>query len=81
MPLWFRLSLALLIVFNSFLTYLYERIGMWYLTLWWRKRIDKNRLMRQKKIAEDLSISRVIEMGGTSRAKTTGPSLFRKVEA
>lgn len=34
----FRLYLLVIVVVNSLITYLFEKIAVWYISVWWRAR-------------------------------------------
>lgn len=51
MPMQFRLWLALLVCANFVVTYVFEKFGIWYLALWWKRRYD-----RHSKRLQDLDI-------------------------
>ena len=42
MPMQFRLWLAVLVFANFVVTYVFEKLGIWYLALWWKRRSDRN---------------------------------------
>ena len=52
----------LIIVLNSLITYVYEKIAIWYVTLWWRKRIEKKKELKIRKSFDDTY--KVSEVGG-----------------
>lgn len=55
----------LIIVLNCLVTYLYEKIGIWYITIWWRKRIEKKKdSLIRKSLDESMWRHQV---GGTTR--------------
>jgi hypothetical protein len=39
----FRLSMVAIIFLNSTVSYLFEKIIIWYLTLWWKKRLERKK--------------------------------------
>jgi magnesium-transporting ATPase (P-type) len=46
----FRLYIILVIVINSILTYFFEKIVIWYVSLWWKAR--KDRIKHRRQMAE-----------------------------
>jgi len=50
----FRLTLLLIAFINGILTYFYEKIVIWYVSLWWKNRKERIRLVNlQRDIAEN----------------------------
>jgi hypothetical protein len=45
----FRLSALIIVVVNSIITYGYERIIVWYVSIWWKNRTDR-KIKRQQEI-------------------------------
>ena len=39
--LWFRVTILITAVVNGIVTLAFEKIGMWYFTVWWRTRKEK----------------------------------------
>jgi hypothetical protein len=66
----------LIIVFNSLLTYFYEKIVMWYVTLWWRKRVEKKKEVKRKRIVDE-SV-KMYEAGGVTSRHSGNKSLLLK---
>lgn len=48
----FRLSLIVVAFINSLCTYFYEKIAIWYISLWWKNKKEKKRLEIQKQEME-----------------------------
>ncbi len=46
----FRLCILVVAFINGLLTYFYEKIGIWYFSLWWKSRKDRiqEQLMKQE---------------------------------
>ena len=50
----FRLWVGLMIIGNFIITYVTEKFGIWYLSVWWKNRQDRKRqLERQREIEEE----------------------------
>jgi hypothetical protein len=50
----FRLWVGLMIIGNFLITYVTEKFGIWYLSVWWKNRQDRKRLLeRQQEIEEE----------------------------
>lgn len=50
----FRLWVGLMIIGNFLITYVTEKFGIWYLSVWWKNRQDRKRqLERQLEIEEE----------------------------
>lgn len=45
-----RFIIVIIIIVNSIVTYLFEKIVVWYISLWWKHRKDK--IKEEKRIAE-----------------------------
>ena len=44
----FRLACLITVVANSIVTYGYERIIVWYVSIWWKNRLDRKILREQE---------------------------------
>ena len=53
-PLEFRWIMFGVIVVNSFLTYFYEKVVIWYLTLWQKNRSDRKKARIHEKQLDEL---------------------------
>ncbi len=50
----FRLWVGLMVIGNFLITYVAEKFGIWYLSVWWKNRQDRKRLLeRQQEIEEE----------------------------
>jgi uncharacterized protein (UPF0333 family) len=45
----FRLTILIVVVVNSIITYGYERIIVWYVSIWWKNRTD-SKVARQQDV-------------------------------
>ena len=68
--------MMLIVVLNSLVTYLYEKIVMWYITLWWRKKVEKKKEIKQQRIVN--TDIRMAEAGGATGRHSYRQSLLKK---
>ena len=54
-PREFRNEIVIYVIVNGILTYLFEKIGIWYVALWWKARNDRlHEKVLQRQEAEQL---------------------------
>ena len=52
----FKLWIGIIVIVNFVLTYLMEKVVIWYVTVWWKRRNDrKNLRLREQEIAQEES--------------------------
>jgi hypothetical protein len=44
----FRMTALIVVVINSILTYGYERVIVWYVSIWWKNRTDRKVKLQQE---------------------------------
>ena len=50
----FKLWIGLIAIVNFIITYLMEKVVIWYVSVWWKRRNDrKNMQMREREIQEE----------------------------
>jgi hypothetical protein len=69
----FRLWVGLMVIGNFLITYVAEKFGIWYLSVWWKNRQDRKRLLeRQQEIEEEERAMAPIKSGKGLIGETTG---------
>ena len=52
----FKLWIGIIVIVNFVITYLMEKVVIWYVSVWWKRRTDsKNLSLREQEIAEEES--------------------------
>ncbi len=52
----FKLWIGIIVIVNFVITYIMEKVFIWYVTVWWKRRTDrKNLRLREQEIAEEES--------------------------
>jgi hypothetical protein len=69
----FRLWVGLMIIGNFLITYVTEKFGIWYLSVWWKNRQDRKRMLeRQQEIEEEERALAPKKSGIKGQTETTG---------
>jgi hypothetical protein len=69
----FRLWVGLMIIGNFLITYVTEKFGIWYLSVWWKNRQDRKRMLeRQQEIEEEERAMAPKKSGIKGQTETNG---------
>jgi hypothetical protein len=69
----FRLWVGLMIIGNFLITYVTEKFGIWYLSVWWKNRQDRKRMLERQQEIEEEERALVPKKSGTKgQTETTG---------
>ncbi len=54
MTMYFKLWIGVIVIVNFVITYFIEKVVIWYLSVWWKRRNDrKQQALRDREIAEE----------------------------
>ena len=65
----FKLWIGIIVIVNFIITYLLEKVVMWYISVWWKRRTDRKiKERRERDIAEDEA---ALQMGAKGKNKNS----------